>query len=180
MLTGGTQPTMACEWPTPRHPDGRTGTDAGYQAHITADEHVCDACRAAHRACHRGRDRERSTAARLSSRWRTLTVWVERGEITAAEQRAVYAAMIAAVTAGQWPLPPTHEVVVDVRELGRLARPVPPDRLALMSTCERRGYTGTYRGARHHYWAGEQACEACADARRAYYRARRIARASAA
>jgi len=37
----------ACEKPTRRHPEGRTGTNAGYFAHRTAKEHACEPCRRA-------------------------------------------------------------------------------------------------------------------------------------
>src|SRR5881296_437572 len=37
----------ACVAPTSRYPNGRTGLTAGYQAHRTAKEPACDACRKA-------------------------------------------------------------------------------------------------------------------------------------
>lgn len=38
---------MICEKATRTYPDGRTGTDAGYQAHKLAGEAACEACQAA-------------------------------------------------------------------------------------------------------------------------------------
>jgi hypothetical protein len=35
---------MACERPTAKYPDGRTGTSAGYHAHRNAGEQACRAC----------------------------------------------------------------------------------------------------------------------------------------
>lgn len=35
---------MACELPTTRYPDGRTGTYAGYQAHVKIGEAPCEPC----------------------------------------------------------------------------------------------------------------------------------------
>lgn len=39
---------MICERATVAYPDGRTGTDAGYQAHRKAGEDVCEPCVEAH------------------------------------------------------------------------------------------------------------------------------------
>ena len=39
---------MICERATVAYPDGRTGTDAGYQAHRKAGEDVCEPCIEAH------------------------------------------------------------------------------------------------------------------------------------
>jgi len=37
-----------CWAPTKRYPEGRTGTDAGYQAHRTAGQPACGDCQSAH------------------------------------------------------------------------------------------------------------------------------------
>lgn len=39
---------LTCDDATARYPDGRRGTDAGFQAHRRAGEPPCDECRAAH------------------------------------------------------------------------------------------------------------------------------------
>lgn len=44
-----TEVTSACATATKKHPGGRTGTYAGYQAHLKVKEGVCVACRAAFR-----------------------------------------------------------------------------------------------------------------------------------
>ncbi len=51
---------MACEMPSKNYPDGRTGTPAGYQAHLKNDEEACSDCARAH-------------AENLANRWRDLT-----------------------------------------------------------------------------------------------------------
>lgn len=51
---------MICEEPTPRYPQGRTGTSAGYQAHRKVGEEICEACREAH-------------ISKCASRWSSLT-----------------------------------------------------------------------------------------------------------
>ena len=51
---------MICEVPTARYPNGRTGTDAGYQAHRKASEDVCEACHEAH-------------VNKCTDRWRNLS-----------------------------------------------------------------------------------------------------------
>ena len=38
---------LACARPTKKHPDGRTGTTAGYLAHLKASEDACEPCKAA-------------------------------------------------------------------------------------------------------------------------------------
>ena len=39
-----TRAWMACRKPSPKYPDGRTGTRAGYLAHYYNEESACDAC----------------------------------------------------------------------------------------------------------------------------------------
>lgn len=39
---------LACSVPTAVYPTGRTGRDAGYQAHVRSGQPVCDPCREAH------------------------------------------------------------------------------------------------------------------------------------
>ncbi len=41
---------MACQVNSPSYPDGRSGTDAGYQAHLKNNEEPCRECSAAHKA----------------------------------------------------------------------------------------------------------------------------------
>lgn len=57
-----TQATPACASATKKHPDGRTGTSAGYQAHLKVKEDVCGACRAAFRVEAAKRSREQRHA----------------------------------------------------------------------------------------------------------------------
>jgi hypothetical protein len=45
-----TQITPACARPTRLYPEGRTGTDAGYTAHLKAGESACAPCQEARRA----------------------------------------------------------------------------------------------------------------------------------
>lgn len=46
-------PGGVCTRPTPRYPDGRTGTTAGYMAHYRAGEEACTACMAGRAAYER-------------------------------------------------------------------------------------------------------------------------------
>lgn len=47
----------ACAKPSRRYPQGRTGTDAGYQTHKREKDPVCAACREAHRLLSETRNR---------------------------------------------------------------------------------------------------------------------------
>lgn len=53
-----TEVTPACLRPTKQHPEGRTGTNAGYQAHMKAGEEICAPCRRARNAEAAKRSRE--------------------------------------------------------------------------------------------------------------------------
>ena len=56
---------LLCARPTRKFPDGRTGTRAGYNAHIAAKDSACDDCRAAH-ATHRRGDYEQNRDRQLA------------------------------------------------------------------------------------------------------------------
>lgn len=46
---------MACEVPSPKNPQGRTGTYAGYQAHVKIEETPCDECESARASYHQSK-----------------------------------------------------------------------------------------------------------------------------
>lgn len=46
-------PTLVCAKPTRNYPDGRTGTAAGYDAHVRAKDKACEACSEARRVRHK-------------------------------------------------------------------------------------------------------------------------------
>lgn len=71
---------MICEEPTARYPQGRIGTDAGYQAHRGVNEQACEQCQAAH-------------VAKCRARWSGLTSEErERKRLDNRAERARYAA----------------------------------------------------------------------------------------
>lgn len=58
----------ACQRSSRKHPDGRTGTTAGYVAHRTAGEPPCAACQEAHRAMCAARYAARTEQVRAAER----------------------------------------------------------------------------------------------------------------
>ena len=66
-----TTATLVCERATRAYPDGRTGTNAGYQAHEAVTETPCEACTKANRAVQRGQyERHRDAVKARARRYR--------------------------------------------------------------------------------------------------------------
>src|SRR5512139_1784865 len=61
--------TPACVRPTKAYPEGRTGTDAGFQAHHAAKEPVCDPCAEARRTVVNARRARPETIARRKAEY---------------------------------------------------------------------------------------------------------------
>lgn len=110
-----------------------------------------------------------------------LLAMLTEGAITRQQAQDTLIALARHAAAGH-DLPPTREAVEDIIELGRLARPIPADKLraiAALPACQQiRGdgwdeRTGTIAGYQSHLAAGEKTCPECRAARSAYVRALR-------
>jgi hypothetical protein len=184
-------PGLACAGPTSRHPEGRTGTSAGYEAHRFAKEAPCAACSAAWtetQAVRRSGDyREHLQSVRTATlmrvggtacrenpgrKYRGVPIGIRAG---------TPAGYMAHMKAGEEPCDPCRQA-----QAARTAirRGTDPDgygeyRQALSEYEERirsgeavlvcakpstehpSGRTGTQAGYLAHYYEGEPACDSC-------------------
>lgn len=86
----------SCAMPSRRYPSGRTGTDAGYQTHIREKDHVCSACRAAHRKqSEKARSTPEGKERRRAEYWRNLDAHKERNIRKFGVTMADYTSMLA-------------------------------------------------------------------------------------
>ena len=164
-LTGGvpacvgvdvTEGTPACARATSKHPDGRTGTLAGYNAHRYAGEVACRSCVAVHTA--RCADYNQSLSPDASERIKegkrasNRRLRAERPSAACGAVAGTLDGVRAHVAAGQYSCKPCREAVAS-----GVACVFP-------TIYYPEGRTGTSAGYQAHRDNGQDACGACLEA----------------
>jgi Recombination endonuclease VII len=193
---------MACARPTPKHPEGRTGTTAGYMAHRSAHDVPCSACneawvqdqifrrspdyRQAQRdkaeparepgdACKRNPDRKYAgvlIGIRTGTAAGYLAHYKAREEACAPCKEAQAARTAIRRGADPDAYGAYQQALREYEQRVHSGEPVPL--CAKPTTQHPEGRTGTADGWHAHYHAGEPACEPCIKGNAADQAQRRI------
>lgn len=159
-----THATLACAKPTKKNPQGRTGTPAGYLAHLGVGEQPCEACKAAHGAKSAARkaslspvflERERKRAAEHARAQRAKTKACAISTVEHPEGcQGSTDGYLAHITAGESPCQPCRRASTAHKYEPACARPTPK---------HPNGRTGTRAGYHAHMYRQEPACPACLE-----------------
>lgn len=157
---------MECKKPTRKYPQGRTGTIAGKQAHYKVGEEACDQCQQAVRNYNRERHVWKSpkpTGEELMECEKATSHNPEGRTGTAAGYNAHR-------RAGEEPCESCRAGVRESRMWAGVQEILRGDTCSTPTRKFPEGRTGLYAGFTFHKRVGEEPCESCQEAGRAYSR----------